>query len=61
MVVISGDVMGEVFILVGIGARCNCVSRVIDSCDSVVMVEESGGVSTTRSVVGRGPSSTNAS
>ena len=53
--------MGEVFILVGTGARHNCVSRVVDSCDSVVTVRESGGVSMVRSVLGQGPSSTNAS
>ena len=53
--------MGEVFILVGTGASRNCVARVVDSCDSVVMVGESGGVSTIGSVVGRDPSSTNAS
>ena len=61
MVIISGDAMGEVFMLVGTGAKRNCVSRVVDSCDSVVTMGESGGVSTIRSVLGWGPSLTNAS
>ena len=53
--------MGEVFILVGTGASRNCVARVVDSCDSVVTVGESGGVSAIGFVVGQDPSSTNAS
>ena len=61
MVVISGNAMGEVFMLVGTGASRNCFARVVDSCDSVVTVGELGGVSAVGSVVDWDSPSTNAS